>query len=286
MRTQNPVLGAILLLVVANQFGILSDALIKHINFQGPLVQLLLYRQLTAALILLPFWLKFGRQSHGCITIHALRANIWVVTTFSLFFALNYLPLATTHALYYSLPLIMLPLAWLMYGDRITPLQKSAALAGFIGVLVIIRPTEINWGALAAITSAVTMALNSLLVRKLPAEESVVSALFWMNVLGMPVTAIATLTSNAVFDPELLLWAGLSSILVLGYHGGLITAYRLAKAGSICGAEYTGLVGSILLGFAVFGEIPDALTLVGAMMIILPLLYIGMKQDKEAVVSP
>ena len=280
MKAKNPVYLAIIFLVVGNQFGIMSDALIKSLGFEGPLIQLLFYRQLMSTVILFPFWLKYATPSSH-MGIHTLRANLGTLSALSMFFALNTLPLATTHAIYYSLPLLTLPVAFILLGTKATRPQCMATALGFIGVLIIIRPTSINWGAVAALASSLAMAFNAVIVRKLPAEESVLGALFWMNVLALPLSFALYLYEGATWNPELLMWAGLSAVLVLFFYGGSIAAYRMADAGNICNAEYTGLVGSAVMGFLFFSELPDIYTLTGASLIILPIIYIGKKSTVQ-----
>ncbi len=275
MKDKDPVYLAIIILVIGNQFGIMSDALIKSLGFQGPLIQLLFYRQLMSALLLFPLWLKYTSRRSSSMGIHIVRANLGTISSCSMFFALNTLPLATTHAIYYSLPLLTLPMAFLVLGAKTSREQWVATALGFIGVLVIIRPTSINWGAIAALVSALTMAFNAIIVRKLPREEPVIGTLFWMNALALPVSFSLFMSEGAAWDTELLMWAGLSAVLVMFFYGGSIAAYRMADAGNICGAEYTGLVGSAVMGFLLFNELPDVYTILGAMLIIFPLIYIS-----------
>lgn len=280
MKYKNPALLAIIFLIVGNQFGIASDALIKSLGFEGPLIQLIFYRQLISVLLLLPVWLKYCPRSSSSLGIHALRANLTTISSFAMFFALNTLPLATTHAIFYSLPLLTLPVAFVLLGSRASRPQCIAAALGFIGVLIIVRPTSIDWGAIAALTSALAMAVNTIIVRKMSPEESVIGALFWMNALALPVTFALYMSESVSWDMELMLWAGASAILVFFFFGCSFMAYRLADAGSICGAEYTGLIGSAVVGFLIFGELPDLYTITGAVLIILPLVYISKPRPK------
>ncbi|MCL6269227.1 DMT family transporter [Sansalvadorimonas sp. 2012CJ34-2] len=278
MKDKNPVYLAIIFLVVGNQFGIMSDALIKSLGFEGPLIQLLFYRQLMSTIILFPVWLKYATPSSH-MGIHVLRANLGTSASLCMFFALNTLPLATTHAIYYSLPLFTLPMAFLLLGTKATRAQCIATAIGFIGVLIIIRPTSINWGAVSAFACALATAFNVVIVRKLPENESVIGTLFWMNALALPVSFGLYISEDVAWNMELLMWAGLSAILVMFFFGGSIAAYKMADAGNICGAEYTGLVGSAAVGFFIFSELPDIYTIIGATLIIVPLIYIGKKKS-------
>ncbi len=81
--------------------------------------------------------------------------------------------LATANAIFYAAPLIMLPLAAIFFGAQLSKQSVAAAVMGFAGVLVIIRPDQIDWAAISAFVVALTLAVNNLLIRKLPKNQSV-----------------------------------------------------------------------------------------------------------------
>ncbi|MFM5688125.1 DMT family transporter, partial [Aeromonas caviae] len=152
-----------------------------------PIFQFVFFRQLSAAILLMP-WLLWSWRRNPPVAIkwHLLRAHIWAVGVCLMVVALTRLPLATANALFYAAPLMMVPLAVWMAGEAISRQKVLTALLGFIGVLIVLRPTEVNWAALAALGVALSMALNNLLIKRIPLKQPIAQTLFFTNVLSMP----------------------------------------------------------------------------------------------------
>lgn len=83
----------------------------------------------------------------------------------------------------------MLPLAAIFFGEQLSKQSVAAAIMGFAGVLVIIRPDQIDWAAISALVVAITLAINNLLIRKLPKNQSVMQTLLMTNLAGIPVAS-------------------------------------------------------------------------------------------------
>ncbi len=177
----------ILYLVLGNMVAVFSDALVKVLEPDQPIFQFVFFRQLSAALLLMP-WLLWSWRRNPPVAIkwHLLRAHIWAVGVCLMVVALTRLPLATANALFYAAPLMMVPLAVWMAGEAISRQKVLTALLGFIGVLIVLRPTEVNWAALAALGVALSMALNNLLIKRIPLKQPIAQTLFFTNVLSMP----------------------------------------------------------------------------------------------------
>ena len=71
-------------------------------------------------------------------------------------------------------------------GEAISRQKVLTAFIGFVGVLIVLRPTEVNWAALAALGVALSMALNNLLIKRIPLQQPIAQTLFFTNVLSMP----------------------------------------------------------------------------------------------------
>jgi len=145
----------ILYLVLGNMVAVFSDALVKVLEPDQPIFQFVFFRQLSAAILLMP-WLLWSWRRNPPVAIkwHLLRAHIWAVGVCLMVVALTRLPLATANALFYAAPLMMVPLAVWMAGEAISRQKVLTAVIGFIGVLIVLRPTEVNWAALAAADQA------------------------------------------------------------------------------------------------------------------------------------
>lgn len=274
---------AMTLLVVGNLIAVLSDALVKTLGEDVAVFQFVLYRQVTAVMILLPFCLKQGKTGFmDGLKWHTLRAHVWLLGAVFMVVAINSMPLATANAIFYAAPLLMLPLAYLLYQEQLSRYSMLAGLIGFAGVLVIIRPTQIDWAAIAALIVALTLAGNNLLIRKLPTHQSVPHTLLLTNAVGIPVALCLALWEGERWDWNLLLTAAGSSALIMVYAGICVATYRRVESNKIASAEYTGLLGAVGVGLIWFDEVPDLAMLMGTALIIVPLIWLARVEKKKS----
>ncbi|KIP77927.1 MULTISPECIES: DMT family transporter [Vibrio] len=272
---------ALFLLVIGNLAASLSDVAVKLIEGGISPFQYMFVRQLASLLILLPFYLKQNPSKRILkqVPITLLRAHLILIGSGCMMVAVTYLPLATANAVFYAAPILMLPLSVLFLKEH-PPLRKVLLTGfGFFGVLVVLRPNHFHWAALFALGTATTLAMFNILVRKLPSEQSVVTTLWWTTLFSLPVS---TLLAGVYWQP--MTWQELtlviaSAICILSYNGLAVLAYQKAPAGEIALAEYSGLVFVTLFGIWWFDEIPDWLTAVGILMIVLPLLPWNKKRN-------
>lgn len=165
---------AMTLLVIGNLSATFSDALVKTMEGgpDGAIFQFALFRQLSAVLILIPFCLTApAKNLTKGLKWHALRAHVWLLGVSFSVVALTSLPLATANAIFYAAPLIMLPLAAIFLREKLSAASIVAAVVGFVGVLVLVRPSEFTWAAGSAMVVAVTLAINNLLIPKFRASK-------------------------------------------------------------------------------------------------------------------
>lgn len=271
---------AMTLLIIGNIIGVFSDALIKTLPADTAIYQFVLFRQLTAVLILLPFCLFSNKQSlFAGLKWHFIRGHIWLLGAIFMVFALGALPLATVNAIFYTAPLLMLPLAMILFQEKLTS-HSIAAVLGFIGVLIVVKPTQINWAAIAALVVALTMAVNNLLVRKLPQHHNVFQTLMLTNLVGIPAAFGLALWEGKPWDWSPMLTATGSNTFILIYAGICVLVYRAIEASKISSAEYTGLLGAVVVGVLWFDEIPDLSLAIGSSLIIIPLIWLAKVEAK------
>ncbi|CAH1535628.1 Multidrug transporter [Vibrio owensii] len=265
---------ALFLLVIGNLAASLSDVAVKLIEGGISPFQYMFVRQLASMLLILPFYLKQkpNKRSLKQAPITILRAHLILIGSGCMMVAVTHLPLATANAVFYAAPILMLPLSILFLKEH-PPLSKILLTCfGFLGVLVVLRPDHFHWAALFALGTATTLAMFNILVRKLPSEQSVVTTLWWTTLFSLPISAVL-----AGFYWQPITWQELalvvaSAVCILSYNGLAVLAYQKAPAGEIALAEYSGLVFVTFFGIWWFDEIPDWLTAVGIIMIVLPLL--------------
>ncbi|WP_295894442.1 DMT family transporter [uncultured Vibrio sp.] len=271
MNTTNK---AIALLVLANLLASFSDVSLKILNGEVPTFQYVFIRQLLSTVLLFPFWLNQTKEARlqGRCMIAFWRAQLILGGSACAMVAITYLPLATANAMFYVGPLLMLPLSIFLLCET-PPMGKMVATAiGFVGVLVVLRPEHFHWAAIAGLGSALAMGLGNILIRRLPKEQTLISTLFWTGVMTLPLALVLALPSWGAISWQHVGWIMAINLFVLGYHALVVLAYKRVEAGKIALAEYSGLVFVTIFGVMWFDEIPDYLTVIGILLIVVPMM--------------
>lgn len=264
-------LGAALLTV--------NDTVLKWLTGGYPTGQIMFMRGIFVVLpVALLVWRAGGLavlkvNSRGA---HALRAFCVLTGTFLFITGLSFLPLAEAIAITFAGPLFVTALAPPMLGEVVGWRRWSAVLVGFIGVLIITRPTgeAIQWAALLPLTASLTGALRDLITRKISTAESS-HAMLVTSTAGVVLAGLVTAPFGwrpiAAFDLALMMASG---ILIGLAHFLLIECFRLAEAALVAPFKYSNLLWAILFGFIVWGDLPDSWTLTGAAIVVASGLYI------------
>ena len=199
------------------------------------------------------------------------RAMFMPVMTGLNFWALQYLQLAETGAIQFSVPIIIALIAAPMLGERMDRARWAAIAVGFIGVLIIVRPGTHGFhpALLLSIINAVLYALFNLMTRQLAAHDSPETTQLFSSVgATLAITPFALATWQA--PPGVLQWA---ILVLIGISGGLghyllALAHRYAPASVLAPFLYQQIVWMVLLGYLVFGDIPDSAVAIGAAIVI------------------
>jgi len=207
----------------------------------------------------------------------ALRILGEVGGTVAFLAAITHLPLANTSAIMQSLPLAITLGAALTLGEPVGWRRWSAIVAGFIGVLIIVRPgvAGFNQFTLLALVSVLFCSLRDLATKRIPSH---IPSLF-ITLL----TTITVTTAGALILFPLGGWTPLSgrsvgllalaAVLVLIGYQCVIMALRSGDISAIAPFRYTALLWAMMLGYLVFGDVPDALMVTGASIIVASGLY-------------
>ncbi|WP_375322838.1 DMT family transporter [Aliivibrio logei] len=269
-----PVNLAITLLILGNFLASLSDVAVKVLDGGVSPFQYIFLRQLVSIALLFPFWIRQPSRlrslSNPKITV--LRAHILLIGSCCMVVSITYLTLATANAVFYTAPLLMIPLSILLLNERPSTKKVLQTVIGFIGVLIILRPSQFHWAAIFALGTATTLALYNLLVRKIPNDQSVITTLFWTTCLSLPVSGSLAWFYWEPLNYKEVLWIALSAAFIISYNGLATMAYKKAPATQVSLAEYSGLIFVVLFGIIWFDEVPDSLTLIGIGLIIFPLM--------------
>lgn len=260
-----------LLMILAAQLLIASgNLLVKLLETNAPVFQLVLYRQLFATLLVLPFvWhLQGNLKLSPFYKVHLSRALLIGLGNAIFMLAVLHLPLATVTAVIYTSPLILLLLSAFFLNERIGYRRSVAGLIGFTGILLISQPTEVNLYIGLAFFGAMISAINSLILKAYSTHEHPFSTLFWSNAFAMVFLIPATCYEGADFSLPVAQVGLTLGVFYIGMTYLIIHAYRRADASQIAPVEYTGLIFAALLGWCFLGETLSVVVCIGIGLVI------------------
>lgn len=270
----------------------IQDAILKGMSGDHAVTLAIFLRSIVG----LPILLVMVAYSNG---LAALRTKNWklliarglimLVSYTTYYMAFPALPLAEAVALFFTSPIFVTLLAALLLRERVTRGAWAAVIAGFIGVLIILRPGTglFEPAALLSLFSAAAYAFSMILARKYGAEEPTTVMAFYVNTVymvmaGLIAAAFGAMELTALGHPSLdflvrpwampdstdLLLMGLCGVIAAVAMSLLTHAYRLANANLVTVFEYTGMLWVPLWGYFLFAEVPKLTTLIGTAIII------------------
>lgn len=268
-QLQRPMKGIVMVLFAVLLLATM-DAITKHLTMAYNVPSVLAMRYILAIPILLA--VLYPRHGIGLFRVQRkrqvlLRSATMAVASFFAANAFQRLPMAETTSIIFLAPFGVLFLAGLVLGEKVRLASWLAAAGGFAGLLLITRPG----GGLAPVGVAFALATAALSVwyylssRLLAKTESTLAMLFYANLAGavflgaMLPFNLPAISPTAADLGLLLITAALS---VIG-HFLLTAAYREARAGLISPLLYVHLIWAGLLGWLVFGHVPDAWAMLG-----------------------
>lgn len=215
---------------------------------------------------------------------HVLRALMFVAMTGINFWALQYLQLTVTSAIFFTVPLIIAVLSAPLLGERLDRGRWLAIIGGFVGVLVIVRPGSADFhpAMLACVVNAVLYAIFMLMTRRLAAYDSP-ETIQYLPAIG----ALLVLTPFAIafweWPDTWLEWAvaGLMGVLGSLGHYLLALAHRYAPASVIAPFLYQQVLYMALFGYLVFGDVPSAAVWIGAAIVVSSGLYLFSRERES-----
>lgn len=295
MSVDRPVLGIGLMLgfcIVAP----MGDAVAKLLGESLPIGILLFVRFLVQVLILVPLIALTGRHwrmNRRVLRLTVVRTILHIVGIGAMFTALQYLPLADAVAIAFVMPFIMLLLGRFVLDEEVGARRLIACGVGFIGTLLVIQPSfaAVGWHALWPLVVAVTFSLFILVTRQIakdtdPIGLQAVSGVMAVTVLG-PALIIGNMLGIApleIVSPAASEWSLLLAIGVLGTFAHLLMTWslRYAPAATLAPMQYLEIPIATLIGWAVFGDLPNDLAAVGIVITISSGLYIVMRERATA----
>lgn len=285
--------GALWMLASAVGFTVMTT-LIKFLGPGYPAALQTFYRQLAGVIVLLPLmardWRAAFRTTRPGILIF--RSSAGVLALIMSFYAYQKLPLADANALSFTRTLWLVPLAAFVLREPIGPWRIGAALVGFVGVMIMLRPGAgggvggvgawIGWPQACALVSAFLFALTITGMKVMTRDHSPFVLLVYAAVLGL-VFAIPP----ALFVWRWPTWPDLALLAAMGVigtftQGAYIKGMEAGEAAVMAPIDYTRLVFAVGAGFLLFHEIPRPATILGAAIVVISTLFISWREHQVA----
>jgi drug/metabolite transporter (DMT)-like permease len=278
-------LRGIICMLVSIVLLTVSDAIAKWLTVGYPPGQIICLRGVFVVLVILAFTAprrrRTGLRLHNP-RAHLVRAIFAAAATFLFVLGLTFMPLADAMAITFAGPLIITALAGPLLGEQVGWRRWSAVLVGFGGVVVMLRPGSgtLEWAALLLLLSTLCGGMRDIVTRRISVTESSTSMLLTTNLLLVAVGLLSIIQGWAMptlFDAGLIL---LSGVLIGSGHWLQIEAFRWGQAATVVPFRYTTLLWAMLLGFLIWGDVPDAWMLGGASLVVASGLYILYREQR------
>jgi S-adenosylmethionine uptake transporter len=277
---------AIALMVIAVLILPAIDAIAKLLSATIPAGQVAWARFIFQAAIMAPFVAAgYRRAPVANLGIQALRGILIATTTVFIFAAVKLMPIADAIAIFFVEPLIVALLSAVFLGERIGWRRILAAVVGFAGAMIVVRPSYDLFGvtALLPLGAALCFAIYIVLTRRLAQSQDPVVMQFHSGLSGLIFMSLALLIGHAfeipVFTP---VWPtswewsllALSGVIATAGHFMITLATRHVQAGVLAPFQYLEIVGATGYGLWLFGDFPDSVTWIGIAIIVGSGLYI------------
>ncbi|MBE1294776.1 MAG: EamA family transporter [Rhodobacteraceae bacterium] len=236
--------------------------------------EIMTYRSLVGVIIVV-FALTITRKWHlvrrDRLGLHSIRnlahftgQNLW-------FFAVTAIPLAQVFALEFTSPIWVIIFSHFMLGERMTHVKATAAVLGFVGILIVARPSPetINLGIVTAAACAIFFALTAIFTKRLTRHENIASILFWLTTMQLVFGLVVAGWDGDIAVPDVttLPWLVLIGFAGLAAHFCLTSALSLAPATVVMQIDFTRLPVIAVVGMLLYDEEVVIWTLLGAIVI-------------------
>jgi drug/metabolite transporter (DMT)-like permease len=291
-------LKGVAFILVGSALFSLHDAIVKLVSGTYPVSEVLAIRSLAGFVPLLAL-LYFDGGMGGLRTrragLHLLRASLLFVTFAAYYVALAAIPLAEAASLYYSAPLFIVALSGPVLMERVGLDRWISVVLGFVGVIIVCRPStgNLDWAALLGVASAACYGSAQIIARKLGSTDRASVMAFYQNAINLVGACGFGLLVRGGVDADvhhaslqflLRSWAapGFGDLLVMASTGVLAVcgswclahAYRISQANLVAPFEYAAIVMAVLWGLLIWGELPDLQAGVGMVLIVASGLYV------------
>lgn len=279
--------GSLLMVFAMAAFAI-EDMFIKYLATDISTGQILMMLGFGGALFFGLLALRRGARlfSRDLLLRPVLLRNLGeVIGTMGFVTAIALTPLSSASAILQATPLAVTLGAALFLGETVGWRRWSAILVGFAGVLLIIRPGLDGFqpASLFAVQGVIGLAMRDLATRATPDRIGAMQLSAYAFATLVPTGLVLLLVQDhGLVDPNPVQWGQLTGAMLLGLMGyyAIVAAMRTGEVSVVTPFRYSRLIFAIVIGVWVFGERPDALTLIGAVLIVASGLYTLLREAR------
>nr|WP_213287193.1 DMT family transporter [Bradyrhizobium sp. sGM-13] len=276
-RADRPFKGIALVLASTIFLGA-SDVTAKYLSATLPSIEIAWIRFLVFAMIMTPAMLP-GSPLYALQTkrrgLHLLRGAALLGSSLFFISGLRFLPIAEASATGFVAPLFVTALSIIFLGEKVGLRRWIATGVGLVGVLIILRPGTgaFHPAAFFPLVSALAWACTLIMTRMMSGTERAITTMTYSSIAGLLI--LSALVPFVWVTPT---WHDIAFGILIGVASTagqwiVVLAFRYADASVLAPFSYTQLLWVSVLGFLIFGEVPDAYTITGAAFIVASGLY-------------
>lgn len=284
-RTSRPLLGVLFMCTACALFPIMNG-LVKLLAATYEPQQIVWFRIVSHLVLVAAVFMPqmgLGLLRTRRIGTQFVSSVMMLLSTLFFFSAVKSIPVAEAISITFVAPLAVVLLAWPLLGERVTFFRMAAVVVGFSGVLIVIRPGSavFQWASLLLLGSAVCYAIYQILIRRLAGIDQPATSIFYSVLLGAIIMSI-WLPFVWKLPVSWTDWALLCSLGVFGAMGHYCVARAMtyASANFVAPFNYTQMIGSVIVGYLMFAEVPDLHTWLGTAVIVGAGLMVGWQGSK------
>jgi drug/metabolite transporter (DMT)-like permease len=283
-RTLAPTQQGIVTMMIAMVTLSLMDSVAKSLTFRYDPMQVVWARyacsSLVVGIVLAPRLRTLLVTKH--LKLQLVRSAFLFATTYAFFTSISKLGLAEVVAIFDVNPLIVTIFAFIFLKEPVGPRRLIGVGLGLVGALIIIRPgSEVfSFFAILPLLGAFSFAAYVITTRFLGRAEHILTSLIYTTLIG---TIAATILVPPVWVTPAPIDAAM--MLSMGFIGSagqylLIRAFTLAEAGAVAPFSYVGMIFAVTFGYLFFDQLPDAMTVLGALVITCSGIYVWHRENQ------
>ena len=283
---------AILMIIVTGGLLAGMDVTAKYLALELPVLLVLWGRYFFHTVI--TFSVYAGKR-RSFQFLRARRPGLQLIRAASLFGATSFMyvaitrmPLGDAAAIQFMAPVLVTLLSGLFLGEHVGPRRLAAVVVAFVGVLLVARPGSgvLGWSALLPVATAILLAVYMVMTRVIRTKDDPAATTFYSTAVGaLVLTALVPFfwQELTLFQWGLMITMGMAGAIG---HFLLVQAFHSAEASMLAPFTYSQVVGAILWGFFIFGDVPSLWTAGGATLIIGSGIYVWYRETRLRRVKP